>query len=335
MISNLRVLVTGTGGAPGFDLARHLMRLGCHVIAADANPLACGLVLDGVTPCLLPSSDDPDLALRLLDTCRRLRPEALISTIEWELPTLIAQREALADLGVRTWLPDTGTVTVTGDKAAFHSVLTARGIPTPATWLPHQLEAAGLPGPFVVKPRRGHGTQNVHVCRTRAQAAVLCELVPDPIVQEHILGQEFTADCLVDRTGSASVIMRHRLLVKAGLSVVGRTFHDREAAELVKRTLDAIGMIGPCCVQGFLREHGGVTVTEVNARFAGGFPLAVAAGAALVEQTLNGLLELPVDHARLAYRPDVYLTKCFETVATGAWPPPPLRGLAEPAQGAF
>lgn len=335
MFSDMRVLVTGTGGAPGFDLARHLIGLGCHVIAADANPLACGLVLDGVTPCLLPSSNDSDFGVRLLDVCRQLRPEALISTIECELPALITQREALADLGVRTWLPDAGTVTMTGDKAVFHSVLTARGIATPATWLPQQLEAASVPGPLVVKPRRGHGSQNVHVCRTRAQAAVLCELVPDPIVQEHILGQEFTADCLVDRSGRAAVILRHRLLVKAGLSVVGRTFHDAEAAELVKRTLDAIGMIGPCCVQGFLCEHGGVTVTEVNARFAGGFPLAVAAGAALVEQTLNGLLELPVDHARLAYTPDVYLTKCFETVATGAWPPQPLRGLAEPAQGAF
>lgn len=335
MISNMRIVVTGTGGAPGFDLARHLMGLGCHVIAADANPLACGLVLDGVTPCLLPSSDDPHFEVRLLDACRRLRPEALISTIEWELPALIAQREALADLGVRTWLPDATTVTVTGDKAAFHSVLTARGIPTPVTWLPHQLDAVAGPGPFVVKPRRGHGTQNVHECRTRAQAAVLCELVPDPIVQEHALGQEFTADCLVDRTGSASVILRHRLLVKAGLSVVGRTFHDGEVAELVKRTLDAVGAVGPCCVQGFLCAYGGVTVTEVNARFAGGFPLAVAAGAALVEQTLNGLLELPVDHARLAYTPDVYLTKCFETVATGAWPPPALDGLAEPVAGAF
>jgi carbamoyl-phosphate synthase large subunit len=328
MISSMRVLVTGPGGAPGFDLARHLMGLGCRVIAADANPLACGLVLDGVTPCLLPSGDNPDFGVRLLDACRRLRPEALISTIEWELPALIAQREALAELGVRTWLPDAGTVTVTGDKAAFHSVLTARAIPTPATWLPHQLSAVAVPGPFVVKPRRGHGTQNVHVCRTRAQTAVLCELVPDPIVQEHILGQEFTADCLVDRTGSASVILRHRLLVKAGLSVVGRTFHDGEVAALVKRTLGAVDMVGPCCVQGFLCAHGGVTVTEVNARFAGGFPLAVAAGAALVEQTLNGLLELPVDHTQLAYTPDVYLTKCFDTVATGAWPPRPLSGLA-------
>ncbi|MEU6375495.1 ATP-grasp domain-containing protein [Streptomyces sp. NPDC046909] len=334
MISNMRIVVTGTGGAPGFDLARHLMGLGCHVIASDANPLACGLVLDGVTPCLLPSSNDPHFGVRLLDVCRRLRPEALISTIEWELPALIAQREVLADLGVRTWLPDAGTVTVTGDKAAFHSVLTARGIPTPATWLPHQLDAVAVPGPFVVKPRRGHGSQNVHVCRTGAQAAVLCELVPDAIVQEHVLGQEFTADCLVDRTGSASVILRHRLLVKAGLSVVGRTFHDGEAAELVKRALDAVGVVGPCCVQGFLCESGGVTVTEVNARFAGGFPLAVAAGADLVEQTLKGLVELPVDHSRLAYKPDVYLTKCFETVATGVWPPPALSGLDESAGGA-
>lgn len=332
MIPNKRILVTGTGGAPGFDLARHLRQLGCDVIAADANPLACGLLLDGVTPCVLPRSDAPDFTAQLMDVCREARPDGLISTVESELPALADHREDLADLGVRTWLPDFDALTAAGDKAVFHTVLTGHRIPTPATWLPHQLDAAPACGPYVVKPRQGHGTQNVHACHTRAQAKVLCELVPDPIVQERVTGMEFTADCLVDRAGRASVVLRHRLLVKAGLSVVSKTFHDDEVTELIKHTLDAVGLVGPCCVQGFHRGDGEqVIVTEANARFAGAFPLSVAAGADLVQQALHGLFELPVDHAQLAYKPDMYLTKCFATVSTGAWPPPPLTTMMRPA----
>lgn len=322
-----QILVTGVGGAPGFDLARHLMLLGCHVIAADANPLACGLALRGVTPRILPPARHPAFRTRLMQMCRGLRPDALISTVEPELPSLAALRDDLADLSVRTWLPGADAVEVCGDKALFHTVLTSRRIPTPATFLPHDLAKAPIRSPLIVKPRRGHGSQGVHPCETRAQAAVLCELVDDPIVQERISGQEFTADCIVDRAGRASVVLRYRLLVKAGLSVVSRTFHDDETTALVKRTLEAVGAVGPCCVQGFIRPGNRpgddrVVMTEVNARFAGAFPLSEAAGARLVQQTLNGLFELPVDHEQLSYTPNVYLTKGFETVAGGTWPPP-------------
>ncbi|WP_328876254.1 hypothetical protein OHT76_42755 [Streptomyces sp. NBC_00287] len=50
------------------------------------------------------------------------------------------------------------------------------------------------------------------------------ELVPQPLVHERVYGYEFTADCLVDRTGRASVILGRRNLVKAGLAAVSTTF---------------------------------------------------------------------------------------------------------------
>lgn len=318
-----RILVTGVGGAPGFDLTRHLQSLGHDVIAADANPVACGLALTGVTPCLLPPAADPDFSTQLMQACRTHQPDALISTVERELLPLVALKDELAALGVRTWLPGRDAVTACGDKARFHTVLAAHGIPTPTTFLPHELDQAPLRSPLIVKPRGGQGSQNVIACETRAQASVLCELVPDPIIQERLTGKEFTADCLMDRTGRASVILRERLLVKAGLAVVSRTFHNAEATDVVRRTLRAVGAAGPCCVQGFITDGDGprVVVTEVNARFAGAFPLSEAAGAHLVAQTLNGLFDAPVDHTQLAYKPDVYLIKGFETVATGTWPP--------------
>ncbi|MFE5157155.1 ATP-grasp domain-containing protein [Streptomyces sp. NPDC056697] len=157
------------------------------------------------------------------------------------------------------------------------------------------------------------------MCRTREQARVLCELIPAPIVQEHVRGQEFTADCLVDRTGRASVILRYRLLVKGGLAVVSRTFNDPDAEKRVRATLTATGITGACCVQGFIREDGPdrVLITEANARVGGGFPASVAAGADYIGQYLRGLFRQEVDHGQLTYKPDVTLTKYVETLATG------------------
>ncbi|WP_078843906.1 ATP-grasp domain-containing protein [Streptomyces albus] len=311
-----RVLVTGVGGAGGFDLARALMRLGCQVIAVDADPLAPGLLLPAATAATMAPAGTPHWRADLLRLCRNLQPDALISTVERELPDLLAVREPLNELGVRTWLPPEQAVRACVDKAAFAAVLREHHLPTPHTWLPHEIDQVPDKLPLVVKPRYGQGARDVAFCGSRAQARVLCEIVPDPLIQQRVTGREFTADCLVDRHGRASVILRHRLLVKGGLAVVSRTFHDEATAALVAATLDALGAQGLCCAQGFLTGDHAV-MTEVNARVAGGFPLAEAAGADLVQQALGGLLDQPVNHDRLTYAPGVYLTKYSETLAAG------------------
>jgi carbamoyl-phosphate synthase large subunit len=317
-------MVTGVGGAPGFDLAVGLLRHGIDVIGLDADPLAPGLLIPGINPRVTASAGDSGYPASLLGLCRELRPAALFSTVEHELPGLVRLQHDLAGLGVRTWLPDAHGMQACIDKAAFHRVLAHHGLPVPRTWLPGEISEVPDGVPLVVKPRGGHGSKNVHFCSARHQARVLCELVPDPVIQEHVTGREFTADCLIDREGHASVILRWRLLIKGGLSVVSATFHDEDTARLVMSVLAAIGAAGPCCVQGIIRDDGSrprVQFLEANARFAGAFRLSEAAGADLVGQALNGMLGAPVDHARLAYQPGVYLTKYTETLSSGTWPP--------------
>ncbi len=311
-----RILVTGVGGAPGFDLARSLLRLGCKVLTADADPYAAGLLLPETTAHVLPPATDAGYRAGLLRLCAKARPDAVLSTVEAELPRLRALRRPLADLGVTTWLPERDAIKACGDKARFAAVLTEHGVPTPRTVLPDELDRAP-DGLLVVKPRHGQGAKDVHVCRTREQARVLCELIPASIVQEHVIGKEFTADCLVDQAGRASVILRYRLLVKGGLAFVSRTFTDPETEECVRAALTATGVTGACCVQGFIREGDGtsrVVITEANARVGGGFPASVAAGADYVGQYLRGLFRQEVDHDQLTYKPDVTLAKYVETL---------------------
>ncbi|MBK6013547.1 ATP-grasp domain-containing protein [Streptomyces sp. MBT53] len=311
-----RILVTGVGGAPGLDVARRLLALGCEVIAADSDPDAIGLRLPDVTARVTVPARDAGYASSTLRLSAQLRPDAVVSAVEQELPHLFGLRSDLAGLGVTLWLPDLPAIAACTDKARFARVLCDHHIPTPRTVGPDQLDAAP-DGPLVVKPRRGQGSKDVIHCRTRAQATVLCELVPDPIVQEQVEGREFTADCLIDREGCASVILRLRLVVKGGLAMVTETFHDAEVEQQVRAVLAATGLVGACCVQGFLCEGGPhrVVIIEANARFGGGFPAAEAAGADLVGQYLNGLTGHPVDHDRLRYRPGVRLTKSYETLA--------------------
>ncbi|MFE9831951.1 hypothetical protein ACFYPK_25335 [Streptomyces halstedii] len=105
--------------------------------------------------------------------------------------------------------------------------------------------------------------------------------------------------------------------MKAGLAAVSTTFQDAGVLDLVGRALRAVRAEGLCCVQGFVQDDGQVTITELNVRIAGGFPLTEAAGADLVGQMVNGLFGLPIDHDRLTYRTGVFLANYVETLALG------------------
>ncbi|MFD7863009.1 ATP-grasp domain-containing protein [Streptomyces sp. NPDC057682] len=319
-----RILVTGVGGPPGLDLAASLASAGHTVMGTDSNPLAPGLIIPGISSRTVASADSPHYSADLRSLLATFRPDAIISGVERELPRLIDLQDELDAAGVRTWLPSRSTAAITLDKALFHQTVTAAGIPVPLTVLPSDLAALPEGAGLVVKPRRGQGSKDVHFCVTRRQAGVLCELVEDPIVQQRITGQEFSADCLVDRKGHASVVLRYRLMVSNGMSMVAATFHNDRATQLVRATLTAVGATGPCDVQGFVTtDHPEpVVITEVNHRFAAGFRLSEAAGADLVGQTLNGLFEAAVDHHRLTYLSGVHLTKYVAELSTQTRPQP-------------
>uniref|UniRef100_A0AAU2V900 ATP-grasp domain-containing protein n=1 Tax=Streptomyces sp. NBC_00003 TaxID=2903608 RepID=A0AAU2V900_9ACTN len=312
-----RILVTGVGANPGFGLTRGLARLGHKVVAADAHPLAPGFLLPNVVPQVIPLATDPAYPDAMAKLCRDLAVDAVVAGIENDVPPLLDMAPQLAADGVRLWLPDADSVRACIDKAVFHEVLTEHGIMTPRTWRPEAIGQVPDGTELVVKPRRGHGAQHVHFVSKPEHVRVLCELVPEPLVQERVYGTEFTADCLVDRTGRASAILRRRDLVKGGLSTVSTTFEDPAVRDRVMKTLAAVRAQGVCCVQGFICEGGTVTITELNVRIAGGFPLAEAAGADLVGQMANGLFGLPVDHERLTYRTGMFLTNYVETLAVG------------------
>jgi len=312
-----RILVTDVGAAPALGLARSLTRRGHEVVAADADPLAPGLLLPGVIPRVVPLAADPGYPDAVVRVCRNLAVDAVVAGIEGDVITLVDMAARLDAAGVRLWAPDAASVHSCVDKAVFHQVLTHSGIPVPRTWCAETADRIPDGTRLVVKPRRGHGARHVHFTDRADHARALCEMIPQALVQERLSGREFTADCLVDREGRASAVLRRRNLVKGGLSVVSATFGDPAVRDIVLRTLDAVRAQGVCCVQGFVSGSGAVTVTELNPRIAGGFPLAEAAGADLVGQMVNGLFGRPVDHDRLAYRTGMFLTSCTETLAIG------------------
>jgi carbamoyl-phosphate synthase large subunit len=305
------VLVTGAGGPAGVAVIRALRAAGHHVIGADADGLAVGLRLahDAV---VLPAASDPDFVDSVCDAAEQRGAHALVSTVAEELVALAEMEHDLHGAGLSTWLPDPVAVDACIDKWRFAQVLEGCGLNGPRTALG---TAEGVPGPWIVKPRRGRGSRGVHSVDRVDELAWVLPRVDEPIVQTRLDGREFTIDALVDRDGTvAAAVPRWRLETRSGVSTKGRTFTDEVLSKEAGSVLHAVGLTGPANVQGFVAVDGTPTFVEVNPRFSGGLPLALASGADLIGEYLRGVLGEPLRPDRLAFRPGLTMVRHYEEI---------------------
>ena len=301
-----KVLVTGAGGPAGIAVIRHLIEAGHHVVGVDVDPLSAGFALAS-EHALVPRSDDPRFRDAFPEVVLAMAVDAVISTVAEEFEVL-----SELDLAAPIWLPDQAAVEVCLDKAHFAEALEAAGVPTPATsWADDELP----PGPWVVKPRWGRGSRDVFLVDDLDGVEFAVRTIKDPVVQERIDGEEFTADVLVDRDGQVRACApRWRLGVRGGISVVGETFEDNVVADLCRDVVAAVGLTGPINVQGFVRPDGSAVCVEVNPRFSGGLSLTLASGCDIVGEYLRGILGWDLRDEHLQSRPGVTMSRYFMEV---------------------
>src|SRR5579875_46406 len=310
-LARLRILVTGVGGAAGVAVVRALRAAGHTVIGVVADPVdeRIRLADHGQS---VPRADDPTYLTALIHAATLFDAELLVPTVTEELPVLIAGAGYLRDAGLRFLFPDARTVQTCRDKWAFYQAMRDAGVPVPATALG---TAEGVPGPWIVKPRFGRGSRDVHRVTAPQELAAALTLVAEPIVQTALAGREFTADVLAHPAEIvAGGALRWRLATKGGISTVGETFSDDSVMQTVALTIKALGHIGPANIQGFVSDDGAVTVVEANPRFSGALPLSLAAGADLVGEYVRAIVGRAVRTERLAARPGVRMYRYFDEV---------------------
>ncbi len=308
------VLVTGAGGPAGTAVVRWLRAAGHRVVAADADPTAVGLRLADESA-VIPRYDDPEYVRAVCETAAATQARVLVPTISEELLVLAPARQQLNDAGLAFFIPEPDAVLYCVDKWSFAKVSEAAGVRVPPTNIG---SADGVPGPWVVKPRRGRGSRDVLYAIDEAGLRYALSTVPEPVVQTRLSGREFTADVLVAPSGHlAAVVPRWRLETRGGISSKGQTFHDPGLIVDVAHLMEALQLRGPANVQGFFGEDNVARFIEVNPRFSGGLPLSLASGADLVGEYVRAARGLPVRTERCRFRPGVTMLRFFEDVFEG------------------
>jgi carbamoyl-phosphate synthase large subunit len=260
----IAVLLTGVGKR--YDIVSAFAQH-ATTIAADPNPLAPAQYAAQIRTSV-PRIDDPDYIPALQQLCEQHNVGAVVPLTDLDLETLATARQ---QHNLPAFVPDPQIAKATFDKYEAHQLLERHGLPSPPTVLPGEQPSSY---PVMVKPRQGSGARSIHRADDREAAEFFVRYVDEPtMVQKLMDGPEFSIDCLSDLDGRClNAIPRTMIESRGGESIKGTVIADTELIDLGRRTVEALGVRGPCTVQAFRDSAVGLGITDVNTRFGGAFP---------------------------------------------------------------
>lgn len=296
-----------------------------RIIAVDVDPLAPALHEADVRR-IVPHVADPGFIPALVEICREEQVRLVFPLIDPAIPVLARHRADLEVTGAKVGVISADAADIARDKWKTFIWLRAHGFPTPETWRPADMPAAP-PFPVFVKPRAGSAGRGAFRVDDAKRLEFFLDYVEDPIVQPFLDGPEITNDVLCGLNGDLwAVVSRRRIEVRWGEVHKGVTVDEPRIREACRAIAAGLGVVGPITIQCLMRD-GEAVFTEINARFAGGMPLGVAAGVPSPRWYLMEAAGMPVQPPPLGtYRPGVYLTRYDESFFIEGEPGEPLAG---------
>ncbi len=258
----------------------------------QAAPAVC--VADEV--CYAPPTTDDDYIPRLLEIVEAKKIGLVVPLTDLDLQVLADTREQFEALGCTPMIACPETVAICRDKRRTNETIAAAGLQPIASYT----LAEFLANPFYpcfIKPIDGSAA--IGAARIEDEMRLhghVATYEDATLVQEYVDGQEFTMDVYRSRDGLIhAIVPRQRLLVRSGEVQQGVTVLDEHLIDATRQLVEQLdGLWGAFCCQ-CRREPGGEPrFFEINPRFGGGVPLAIAAGADLPLYLLQETLELPI-----------------------------------------
>jgi carbamoyl-phosphate synthase large subunit len=300
-----------------FRRAYRSLGLKGKILATDIQPLAPTFHVADLS-FVVPRLTDPEYIPALLEIVRRERVALVFPLIDPDIPILAGRKQDFEKYGAKVMTPSADGAETARDKWKTYQMYRALGIPAARSWLPEDLRASRPEFPLFIKPRSGSAGMGAYRVENQRQLEFFLDYVEDPIVQEFLPGPEITSDVVCSAAGEVwAVVSRRRIETRAGEVAKGVTVWDERIARRCIEAARGIQAAGPITVQCMLRE-GEPFFTEINARFGGGCPLGIAAGANSPKWYLAEAAGLTVKIPAVgSYKKDYYMTRYDDSFFVG------------------
>ncbi len=278
-----------------FRAALHSLSLEGKLVGVDMSRMAPAMhVMDHAYQ--VPPVSSKEYISKLLDICQRENVRLLVPLIDLELSVLSQHSESFREIGTTVLVSDPTTIEIASDKRKTLEFFLSQGLETPRVFdVTGSATLSDLPYPLILKPAMGSSAMDVTRIDNRRTLEFYRDRLHSPMLQEYVQGQEFTLDILVDFHGQVRcVVPRKRMEVRAGEVSKAVTVRDHLIINMGKRVAEALpGALGPITVQGFLTEDRRFKLIEINARFGGGHPLSIRAGADFPRWIIEMMMDAP------------------------------------------
>lgn len=310
-----KLLFTGAGGAGTIEVLRALRAKDRYtLVGCDATTTSVGFTLVD-RAYVIPFGASPEFEPAFRSILAHEQPDFVIPLVDEEIP-IVHRMVAREFPAARVLAPGLGFCEDTLDKWRMFERLRDVDLPVAPTWLASDAGAATYPA--IVKPRTGRGSRGLAFLDSPRDLEAYLAAATQPadrfIVQERLLGREFTTSVVVTLDGRCLAVVPKEAAFKRGITQVGITRSVPAIEQLGRQIQEKMRADGPFNVQLVLCADGVPRVFEINPRYSTTVALTLAAGIDEVDVVIRaalgedvGPLAFEADLMMLRYSAQVYV----------------------------
>lgn len=213
---------------------------------------------------------------QIISYCHENRITAIIPTRNADLEFYAEHLPFFRKRGIHAMVSSPETILTCLDKKNFADTLSKQHFPVIPTFLSIEEFQSPL---YVVKERRGAGSQQLGLRLTRELAWEHSGQLKEPVFQPFIAGKEYSVDVYRSFVGCVrGCVARQRDFVVQGESQVTTTRHLPLLENLCQEMADHLNIHGHAIFQCIEDEKGEYHVIECNPRFGGASTASLAVG---------------------------------------------------------
>ncbi|MBE8848423.1 ATP-grasp domain-containing protein [Enterococcus durans] len=245
------------------------------IIGADCSELAPALYMCD-EKIALPKVSESNYIEELIKVIKFFEIKLIVPTIDTELSTLSRNKEYIENETDSVVLVSSEKVIdICENKILTSAFFEQNGFKTPEILNSSEIKKF----PVFIKPLNGSSSVNTFIVNNEKELLFFSEYIEDPLIQEYILGEEYTIDvCLNFDSTPVSIVPRKRIATRGGEILKGQIIKDRELIETTKKMLEKLNAIGHITIQ-CIKNEKGIFYLEINARYGGGVPISIKSGA--------------------------------------------------------
>ena len=261
-----------------FQKAKAAKNIQGSILCSDMSPLAPALYY-GDDHFILPALKDKLYIDALLQLCIDQEVSLIIPTIDTELELLTENANRFEAIGTKLLVANGYTIQLSQDKYLTFKFFKSLGLDTPSTYLAKEMDNIELP--CFAKPSNGSSSINTFKINSKRELDFFKDYIPNCIIQDYIIGTEYSIDIFSDFDGNPIYITpRIRLATRSGEVLKSKIVHDLELINFSKMICEKLKSTGPITIQAIKSNTDNkYYFIEINARFGGGSPLSMMAGA--------------------------------------------------------